>query len=281
MKKIVRNILVVLLTVGAFYFPAVSMPEVSAQASQDITVVNKTGFDIHALYMTPHKAKQWGEDILGVDTLARNDSVAIVFSRKEKAQLWDLRVEDADGAFIEWGQLNLREISSITLYYKNGKATAIFNENKAAPVSDLVPLKLFWNQRREDNFATGTSDGSASAKDDGYRFIRTEGCVFRTQKPGTVPLKLYYNVKREDNFITATGVGERSARETGYIFIRVEGYVYPNKQSGTVPLNLYYNVEREDNYSAGTGIGDASAIDDGYLFIRVEGYVFPAERCGG
>lgn len=281
MKGIIRNTLVVLLTVGVFYFSAVTTTEIYAQASQDITVINKTGFEIHALYMTPHKAKQWGGDILGVDTLAQNDSVAIVFSRKEKAQLWDLRVEDADGAFIEWGQLNLREISSITLYYKNGKATAIFNENKVAPSNDLVPLKLFWNQQREDNFSTGTSDGSISAKEDGYRFIRTEGCVFRTQQPGTVPLKLYYNVKREDNFITATSVGERSAREDGYIFIRIEGYVYPSKKSGTVPLNLFYNVEREDNYSPGTGIGDSSAIDDGYLFIRVEGYIFPAERCGG
>lgn len=118
-----------LLSFGAFFLPSAAIVEVSAQAD-DLTVVNKTGFDIHALYMTLANAKEWGADILGVDTLARNDLVTIVFSRKEKTQLWDLRVEDADGEFIEWTNLNLRGVSSLTLYYKNGKATAVFDENK-------------------------------------------------------------------------------------------------------------------------------------------------------
>lgn len=177
--------------------------------------------------------------------------------------------------------LTVTVFSPVSTMKVSAQRAAIFNENKVAPSDDLVPLKLFWNQQREDNFLTGTSEGSNSAKEAGYKFIRTEGCVFKTQMSGTVPLKLYYNVKREDNFITATNASEKSAKETGYIFIRIEGYVYPSKKSETVPLNLYYDVKREDNYSAGTGIGDASAIDSGYLFIRVEGYVFPAERCGG
>lgn len=128
MEKIIRNVLAVLFVVGAFYFPA-AVTRVSAQAAQDFMVVNKTGAEIHALYVTPHNAKVWGEDILGVATLPVNDSVEITFSRKEKAKLWDLRVEDADGAFIEWENFNLLEITTVTLYYKNGKATAMFDEN--------------------------------------------------------------------------------------------------------------------------------------------------------
>lgn len=128
MKKMIRNMMLVLLVVGTFSVFLTS--EVSAQVGEGFTVTNKTGFEIHALYMTPHNAKQWGEDILGVDTLAQNDSVTIVFSRKEKSKLWDLRVEDEDGAFIEWENLNLLEISSVTLYYKNRKATAVFDEDK-------------------------------------------------------------------------------------------------------------------------------------------------------
>lgn len=129
MKRIVKNILVILLTVGAF--SAASIMEVAAQSRQDFTVINKTGVEIHALYITPHNAKDWGDDILGVDTLAQNASVDIVFSRKERAKYWDLRVEDADGNFIEWENFNLLEISTVTLYYKNGKATAVFDENLA------------------------------------------------------------------------------------------------------------------------------------------------------
>ena len=128
MKKIIRNLLMLTLTVGMLYFSA-AVTEVSAQAAQDFLLVNKTGVEINALYITPHNADDWGEDILGVGTLAVNDNVEINFSRKEKAKLWDLRVEDADGEFIEWESLNLPTISSVTLYYKNGKATAIFDEN--------------------------------------------------------------------------------------------------------------------------------------------------------
>jgi len=144
MKKTVKNILVVLLAIGAFTL--FSTMEVSAQAAQDFTVINKTGAEIHALYVTPHNAKDWGNDILGVETLPVNESVDITFSRKEKSALWDLRVESADGGFIEWENFNLLQITSVTLYYKNGKATAIFDEN----VDEQVNFSGTWLGYYED-----------------------------------------------------------------------------------------------------------------------------------
>lgn len=122
MKGIKRNFLAVFLTIGIMGFAVLS---INAQGAQDFTLVNKTGVEIYALYVTPHNADDWGDDILGVDTLAVGDTLEITFSRKEKAKLWDLRVEDEDGNFIEWERLNLLEISKVTLFYKNGKATAI------------------------------------------------------------------------------------------------------------------------------------------------------------
>ena len=122
MKRIKKHLLAVVLTVGILGLAAFST---KAQGQQDFTVVNKTGVEIYALYVTPHNAKDWGDDILGVDTLAADGSLEIVFSRKEKAKYWDLRVEDEEGSFIEWESLNLLEISKVTLYYKNRKATAI------------------------------------------------------------------------------------------------------------------------------------------------------------
>jgi hypothetical protein len=103
--------------------------EVSAQRTEHtFIVVNKTNVVINALYVTPHSAKDWGEDILGADVLDINDDIGIVLARRESARLWDLRIEDSDGNSIEWDRLNLREIYSVSLYYKNGKATAIFDE---------------------------------------------------------------------------------------------------------------------------------------------------------
>ncbi|HEY9282895.1 MAG TPA: hypothetical protein VIP46_05525 [Pyrinomonadaceae bacterium] len=94
------------------------------QGKQDFTVVNKTGVEIHELYVSAHSAETWEEDVLGQDTLPPGESVEIKFSPKEKAKLWDLKVVDGKGNSIEWTKLNLLEISEVTLFYKDGKAWA-------------------------------------------------------------------------------------------------------------------------------------------------------------
>nr|MDQ3744728.1 protein kinase [Acidobacteriota bacterium] len=90
----------------------------------DFTLVNKTGVEIHKVYISPHDSNDWEKDVLGKDTLPNGKSVDIKFHRNEKAAMWDLRVEDSKGNAIEWENLNLLEISKVTLHYKDGKATA-------------------------------------------------------------------------------------------------------------------------------------------------------------
>jgi hypothetical protein len=126
MKRKVTNILIIFLAVGAFSLA--STIKVWAQAAQDFTVVNKTGVVITALYITPHNADDWGDDILGADSLRDGETLDISFSRKEKAEFWDLRIEDKTGAALEWEKLNLLAIDTLTLFYKNGKTTATFTE---------------------------------------------------------------------------------------------------------------------------------------------------------
>jgi hypothetical protein len=93
---------------------------------QDFTLHNKTGVEIHALHIAPHKSDEWGEDILGKDTLPDGESLDITFKRAEKAAHWDLRIEDEAGHSVEWESLNLIEISEVTLYIRDGKAVAEF-----------------------------------------------------------------------------------------------------------------------------------------------------------
>jgi pyruvate/2-oxoglutarate dehydrogenase complex dihydrolipoamide acyltransferase (E2) component len=93
-------------------------------SKQDFTLVNETGVEIHKVYISPHDSDDWEEDILGRDTLPSGQSVDIKFNRNEKAAMWDLRVEDSKGNAIEWENLNLLQISKVTLHYKDGKATA-------------------------------------------------------------------------------------------------------------------------------------------------------------
>lgn len=91
---------------------------------QDFTLVNQTGVEIDKVYIAPHDSDDWQEDILGQDTLPSGQSVDIKFARNEKAAVWDLRIEDSKGNSIEWENLNLLEISKVTLFYKDGKGTA-------------------------------------------------------------------------------------------------------------------------------------------------------------
>eukprot|EP00456_Euglypha_rotunda_P091761 TRINITY_DN96568_c0_g1_i1.p1 TRINITY_DN96568_c0_g1~~TRINITY_DN96568_c0_g1_i1.p1 ORF type:complete len:127 (+),score=21.97 TRINITY_DN96568_c0_g1_i1:75-455(+) len=101
-------------------------PALLTAGEQDFSLVNKTGFTIDSLHISPHSSDEWGEDILGKDTLGDGETLNITFHRKEKAAMWDLRVEDSDGKSFTWEKLNLLEISEVTLFYRKGVATATF-----------------------------------------------------------------------------------------------------------------------------------------------------------
>jgi hypothetical protein len=99
-------------------------PLAFAQGKQDFTLHNATGVEIHSLYVSPHSTDDWEDDVLGRDTLPSGESVDITFSPKEKAAMWDLKVTDKEGNSIVWENLNLLEISEVTLHYKDGRAWA-------------------------------------------------------------------------------------------------------------------------------------------------------------
>src|SRR3977135_1759596 len=91
---------------------------------QDFVLHNQTGVEIHELYVSPHSAGEWGEDVLGRDTLPAGESVKITFDDQEKTVKWDLKVADGNQHSIEWENLDLTKISELTLHYKEGKAWA-------------------------------------------------------------------------------------------------------------------------------------------------------------
>jgi hypothetical protein len=93
---------------------------------QDFMLHNQTGVEINSLYVSPHSSDDWEEDILGQDTLANGESIKITFDDREKHQHWDLKVTDKDGNSLEWEDLNLVEISEVTLHWdaKKGKGWA-------------------------------------------------------------------------------------------------------------------------------------------------------------
>jgi hypothetical protein len=95
------------------------VPSASAQGKQDFDLVNRTGIAIKEVYITPHDSNDWGDNIFSEDKPLKNgESTTIGFSRKEKAKFWDLKVIDTAGNDFEWENLNLLEISEVTLTRK-------------------------------------------------------------------------------------------------------------------------------------------------------------------
>ena len=120
-KTTIKRMLLCLLAVAAISLLAVTA---AMAGEQDFTVVNQTGVEIHKLFVAPHSSNEWGEDILGKDTLPDGETLDITFSKHATAAHWDLRIEDSEGHSIEWESLDLTTISKVTLHSKAGKVWA-------------------------------------------------------------------------------------------------------------------------------------------------------------
>lgn len=94
--------------------------------SQDFTVVNETGIEIYALFVSPSGEKNWGDDILTTDTLPTGSSTDIVFDTEVEEQYWDLMIADSAGTTVEWSKIDLFTVSEVTLKIENGNPTASF-----------------------------------------------------------------------------------------------------------------------------------------------------------
>jgi hypothetical protein len=114
------------MTLGILAVAGIALVAASAAplGDQDFTLVNKTGVEIHALHVAPHSSDDWGEDILGKDTLANGESLEITFGKHDRAHHWDLRIEDEKGNSVTWENLDLMKIEEVTLHLKDGKAWA-------------------------------------------------------------------------------------------------------------------------------------------------------------
>ncbi|HEY2032759.1 MAG TPA: hypothetical protein VGH02_03650 [Rhizomicrobium sp.] len=108
----------------------VALPSATfADAKQDFTLVNKTGYDISEVYVSPSKADDWQEDVLGQDILEDGQNVDISFHRSDKSCHWDLKVVyKDDNSSAQWGDIDLCTVSEIAIHYndKSGKTSATY-----------------------------------------------------------------------------------------------------------------------------------------------------------
>jgi hypothetical protein len=99
-------------------------PAAHAQAKQDFMLINKTGYTLSELYVSPAKSDDWQKDLLGERTLADGATQRVTFSRSATTCKWDLKVvyEDDDSNAV-WYGIDLCEISRITIRYNRKTET--------------------------------------------------------------------------------------------------------------------------------------------------------------
>jgi len=110
--------------IAGFFILLLLTAVVAFAGDQDFTLVNDTGLTIDQLYISPTKADNWEEDILGVDVLKHGEEVHITFSRDEKTRHWDIMIVDEEGDKIYWRDIDLIQAEKITLSYEDEKPTA-------------------------------------------------------------------------------------------------------------------------------------------------------------
>lgn len=119
-----RAFLTTSLALAAIAVPQFVTPVAAQQARQNFTLVNRTGYVLSEVYVSPTKSDDWQEDVLGQDTLDDGQRVNIRFKRSTTTCRWDLKVVyEVDSSTAVWSNINLCEIERITIRYNKNTDT--------------------------------------------------------------------------------------------------------------------------------------------------------------
>ncbi|MEI8145059.1 MAG: hypothetical protein WCH83_06320 [Alphaproteobacteria bacterium] len=92
-----------------------AMSEANAQAQQNFSLVNRSGTQIDEVYVSASSRSEWGRDILGDGVLPAGQRRNITFPRGTRACNFDVKVVFTNGGNAEASNLNLCEITVITV----------------------------------------------------------------------------------------------------------------------------------------------------------------------
>ena len=90
---------------------------VASAGDADFTLVNKTGYALREVYLSPTHKTNWGSDRLGSNTLENNKSRVFKFADKASCVQDLMVVFDDDGSDVTWEDLDLCDLNKITLKY--------------------------------------------------------------------------------------------------------------------------------------------------------------------
>lgn len=140
------------------------------------------------------------------------------------------------------------------------------------PQGMRVNLYRYGNSSIQNHFYT--IDKHDVQHTSGYNFVRIEGQVFSSGRPGTVPLYRYYRTQTYKHFYT-TDWNELRNGSGDYRYEGVACYVFPRDRQypGTIPLYRYYNIGNGAHFYTTT---PQAEILNGFRYERIECYIFPS-----
>ncbi len=74
----------------------------SAASADSIVVINKTGYDLYYLQVSPSDSDEWGEDVLGDDVLLDGGNIKLDIDGYDVCDLDIRAVDEEDDAYIIW-----------------------------------------------------------------------------------------------------------------------------------------------------------------------------------
>ena len=90
---------------------------IASAGDADFTLVNKTGYAIREVYLSPAHKTKWGNDRLGNNTLDNNKQRLFKFADKASCKQDLMVVFDDDGSEVTWEDFDLCDLNKITLKY--------------------------------------------------------------------------------------------------------------------------------------------------------------------
>lgn len=72
-------------------------------ALDSISVINRTGYDIFYLYVSPESSDSWGDDVLGDEVLLDGSSITVSLEEYSDLCRFDIKAVDSDNdSYIKW-----------------------------------------------------------------------------------------------------------------------------------------------------------------------------------
>ena len=96
---------------------ALMTPVVASAGDADFTLINRTGYAIAEVYVSPANKNNWGRDRLGRNVLDNGRSKLFTFSDSSNCEQDIKVVFNDDDTSVVWEDIDLCELHKITLRY--------------------------------------------------------------------------------------------------------------------------------------------------------------------